>query len=315
MKKNSITSKKKSILNKKIPIRVLSKENIKEKKVKIINPINIKKASHRPTSALANQNMNNFSHLFKNNQNTNIDIIWTLNLRQSNDELDKNNIKFNKKMEKMNQTKEPSFYQEDLDKFIKKKMKKSKSQYDIDLPSLNYYSTYISKKKISDTHGTNLNNINLLNFYLTLRKMNFKHNKNDDNKSNKIPKWNNSVYKENSKDLITVNYNNNISSEKQRNWLNEKLVNRPYKVIFKKFKYDEKSNIIKRIYVKDKEKAYDKLGEIYSLSSYNDKYNEKNYNKIENLLNSNNKSQQNIWFQLSLRNNAKKNLSQKNIKH
>lgn len=315
MKKNSITSKKKSILNKKIPIKVLSQENIKEKKVKIINPINIKKASHRPTSALANQNMNNFSHLFKNNQNTNIDIIWTLNLRQSNDELDKNNIKFNKKMEKMNQIKEPSFYQEDLDKFIKKKMKKSKSQYDIDLPSLNYYSAYISKKKISDTHGTNLNNKNLLNFYLTLRKMNFKHSKNDDNKSNKIQKWNNSVYRENSKDLITVNYNNNINSEKQRNWLNEKLVNRPYKVICKKFKYDEKSNIIKRIYVKDKEKAYDKLGEIYSLSSYNDKYNEKNYNKIENLLNSNNKSQQNIWFQLSLRNNAKKNLSQKNIKH
>ena len=307
MQKNSLIFKKKSKLSKKLPLRVLSQENIKEKKVKIINPINIKKTSHRPTSALANQNMNNFSHLLKNTQNTNIDIIWTLNLRKSNDEIDKNNIKFNKKMEKLNQIKEPSFYQEDLDKFIKKKMKKSKSEYDIDLPSLNYYTSYISNKKISDTHGTNLNNKHLLNFYLTLRKMNFKHNKNDENKSNKIPKWNNSVYKENSKDLLTVNYNMDINSEKKRNWLNEKLVNRPYKVIFRKFKYDEKSNNIKRIYVKDKEKAYDKLGEIFSLNSYNDKYNEKNYNKIENLLNSNNKSQQNIWFQLSLRNNDKNN--------
>lgn len=314
MLKTSTTLKKKSSLSKKIPIRVLSQENITQKKVKILNPTNIKKPSHRPTSALANQNMNNFAHLFKNNQNTNIDIIWTLNLRQSNEEIDKNNVKFNKKLEQMNKIKEPSFYQEDLDKYIKKKMKKSKSEYDMDLPSINYYTTYLSKRKITDTHGTNINNKNLLNFYLTLRKKNLKHNKNDDSKFNKIPKWNNSVYKENSKDLLTVNYNMNISSEKQKNWLNEKLVNRPYKVMLKKFKYDDKSNIIKRIYVKDKEKAYNKLGEIYSLKSYNDKYNE-NYNKIENLLNSNNSSQQNIWFQLSLRNNDKKNLSQKNIKH
>ena len=84
MQKNSLIFKKKSKLSKKLPLRVLSQENIKEKKVKIINPINIKKTSHRPTSALANQNMNNFSHLLKNTQNTNIDIIWTLNLRKSN---------------------------------------------------------------------------------------------------------------------------------------------------------------------------------------------------------------------------------------
>ena len=44
---------------------------------------NNKKKTHRPTSILANQNMNNFSHLFKNYQNANIDILWTLNLRQS----------------------------------------------------------------------------------------------------------------------------------------------------------------------------------------------------------------------------------------
>ena len=92
--------------------------------------------------------------------------------------------------------------------------------------------------------------------------------------------------------------------------MEEKLVMRPYKVIFKKVKYDN-SNLITKYYIKDKEKAYNKLGENYSYKPYNDKYSEKNYNNIENLLNGNNKSQQNIWFQLSLRKDLKKNLSGK----
>ena len=99
-----------------------------------------------------------------------------------------------------------------------------------------------------------------------------------------------------------LNKNSDKISEKLKNsWLEEKLVNRPYKVILKKMKYDDNSHIIKKIYVKDKEKAFNTLGENYSYKPYNDKYSEKNYNNIENLLNNNNKSQQNVWFQLSLR--------------
>ena len=94
----------------------------------------------------------------------------------------------------------------------------------------------------------------------------------------------------------------NLTSDKlQSSWLEEKLVMRPYKVVFQKVRYDDNSNIIKKNYIKDKDKAYNKLGDIYSYKPYNDKYNEKNYNNIENLLNGNNKSQQNVWFQLSLR--------------
>ena len=158
-----------------------------------------------------------------------------------------------------------------------------------------------------------------MHFETTLRKTNFKENKNKNNNDNHNDKkeikkkdWNSIIYKDKYKDLYTVNYNMNTTSEKlKNNWLEEKLVMRPYKVILNKIRYDDKSDLIKRTYIKDKEKAYDKLGENYSFKPYNDKYSEKNYNNIENLLIGNNKTQQNVWFQLGLRNNGNKNISKK----
>jgi len=296
-------------LTKNNPIRVVSTENPNLKNIKIIKP-NKPKKIHRPTSVLANQNMNNFSHLFKNYQNANIDILWTLSLRQSDNSTNLKNEKLKNKIELL---KEPSFYQEDLEKYVKKKIKKSKSAFEISLPTLNQYN-HLYKKKLYNHNGIILNNKDLLYYELTLRTTNFKKKKNNNGKEvKKENKWNNNIYKENSKDLITINYNNDQIREKLKNsWLEEKFVNRPYKVILKKMKYDDNSHIIKKIYVKDKEKAFNILGENYSYRPYNDKYSEKNYNNIENLLNSNNKSQQNIWFQLSLRNNNKKNKSQNN---
>ena len=304
MEKKSNIKLKKIRLTKNNLIRVVSSENPQSKNIKIIKS-NTQKKIHRPTSALANQNMNNFAHLFKNNQNTNIDILWTLNLRQSENNT---NLKKEKLKNNIELLKEPSFYQEDLEKYIKKKIKKSKSTFEVSLPTLSQYN-HLYKKKLSDSHGTILNNKDLLYYELTLRTTNFKEKKNNHNDKEVIKKkkWNNSFYKEKSKDLITINYNNDKISEKLKNsWLDEKLVNRPYKIIFKKIKYDDNSHIIKKIYVKDKEKAFNTLGENYSYRPYNDKYSEKNYNNIENLLNNNNKSQQNVWFQLSLRNNNKK---------
>lgn len=301
------------------PIRVISTENPKINKIKLIHKLkNTKISNHRPISALANQNMNNFAHLFKNNQNANVDILWTLNLRNSDISFDSNNEKFKKNKELINHIKEPSFYQEDLEKYIHKKMKKSKSAFEVNLPSLNQFS-YLFKKKISETHGTILNNQELLHFETTLRKTNFKENKNknnndkhNDKKEIKKKDWNSIIYKDKYKDLYTVNYNMNTTSEKlKNNWLEEKLVMRPYKVILNKIRYDDKSDLIKKTYIKDKEKAYDKLGENYSFKPYNDKYSEKNYNNIENLLIGNNKTQQNVWFQLGLRNNGNKNISKK----
>ena len=305
---------------KKKPLRVLSKENQNSKNIKVIKKLKTKMNIHRPTSALANQNMNNIAHLYKNNQNSKVDILWTLNLRNTND-IDSINEKYKKKRELMHHIKEPSFYQEDLEKYIKKRFKKSKSAFDINLPILNKYS-YLFKNKITETHGTILNNKDLLNFELSLRKFNLKENKNinntntnnkyDEKQKVKKKNWNNNIYTDKRQDLYTTNYNVNLTNEKlKNNWLNEKLVNRPYKVVFKKIIYDDNNNIIKKSYIKDKEKAYNKLGDNYSYKQYNDKYNEKNYNNIENLLTGNNKSQQNVWFQLSLRNDFKKTISKK----
>ncbi len=311
---------KKIKLNKKTKSQIFSTDNTKLNNIKLVKSYNIKK--HRPTSALVNQNMNNFAHLFKNN-NSNIDILWTLNLRNSEYNKDNNNDSYKKNRQLMNHIREPSFYQEDLDKYVRKKMKKSKSAFEVNLPTLNKYS-YLFKNRISETHGTILNNKNLINFELTLRGTDFMKNKKNENenknrykdpkeiKKNKKNDWNNSIYKDKKKEMYTVNYNNNTASEKMKNyWIKEKLVMRPYKVILQKIKYDDNSTLIRRKYIKDKEKAFDKLGEAYSFKPYNDKYYEKNYNNIENLLNGNNKSQQNIWFQLSLRDNTKKFLNHK----
>ena len=286
-------------MNIKRPIRIISKVNQKLKNVKIKkDKDNTPRRVHRPTSALANQNMNNFSHLFKNN-NSNMDILWTLNLRQPD-------YKETKSKSKIEAMKEPSFYREDLEKYIKKKIKKSKSVKNVDLPSIINYS-HLYKKKISDTHGTIINNQDLLYYELTLREHNLK-NKKTNVVFNKY-KWNNIIYTVKKDDLEIMKYNNNNSSEKLKsNWLNDKYVNRPYKIIFKKVKYNGKSDIIKRHYIKDKNKAYNILGDTYSLKPYNDKYTEKNYKNIQDILNSNEKTQQEIWFQLGLRSGKKDNI-------
>ena len=57
----------------------------------------------------------------------------------------------------------------------------------------------------------------------------------------------------------------------------------------------------KKKYYKDKVKAFNIFGTHYSLSPYNDKYNEKNYTKIKEILNSLDKTQAKTWYQTSLR--------------
>jgi hypothetical protein len=197
-----------------------------------------------------------------------------------------------------------------LDKYIKKKIRKSKSSNNIDLPSL-CQNSHLYKKKLSDSHGTLLNNKDLLYYELNLRQNNLKSKKNNENiKKNK---WNNMIFKEKKNNLDIMNYSNNNSTEKlKNNWLNEKLVNRPYKKIFRKIRYNNKSNIIIREYIKDRNKAYNKLGDNYSLKPYNDKYSEKNYKNIQDMLNASNQTQQTIWFQISLRSsNNNKNIYKK----
>ena len=137
---------KKIKLNKKNPKRIVSIENKKLKQIRLVKQP-IKSPFNRTSSAFAYKNINNIVHLYKNNKNSKVDILWTLNLRNS-DSFDLNNEKYKKNRELMNHSKEPSFYQEDLEKYIKRKIKKSKSTNEINLPSLNNYS-YLFKNKLA----------------------------------------------------------------------------------------------------------------------------------------------------------------------
>ena len=148
---------KKIKLNQKQPIREISNKKQKINHIKLINLTKRKKPEKRLTSVLANQNMNNFANLYKHNQNSKLDILWTLNLRQSDTSLGSSYEKYIKNKELINQIKEPSFYQEDLDKYMKKKMTKSKSSNEIYLPTLNQYS-HLFRSKLTETHGTTINN-------------------------------------------------------------------------------------------------------------------------------------------------------------
>ena len=246
MEQKSNVLLKKIKLKKNHPKRVTPAENKKLKQIRLVKQP-IKKPFLRQTSALAYQNINNIVHLFKNNKNNKVDIEWTLNLRNTDFSFDLNNEKYKKNRELMNHVKEPSFYQEDLEKFVKKRMKKSKSTNEVNLPSLNNYS-YLFKNKLTETHGTILNNKDLLNFELNLRSSNYignknnekenvnKKNNNDKNEIKKI-KWNNIIHRDKKKDLFTIDYNKNMnmtSDKLQSTWLEEKLVMTPYKVVFQK---------------------------------------------------------------------------------
>ncbi len=111
--------KKRKISIKKIKI---IKNNL-HKKRKLIEPKIIKKKiidnrneEEKSMSALEKQKLNDLSHLFRNSQNSDIDIKWTLSLRNS--ELEPNSREnINRKL-KFNKMKPPSFFEKDVEKFI-----------------------------------------------------------------------------------------------------------------------------------------------------------------------------------------------------
>ena len=76
---------------------------------------------------------------------------------------------------------------------------------------------------------------------------------------------------------------------------------RPYKIQFIKDEYNG-DKILKRIYSRDTVKAYNVFGTHISSTPYNDKYIIKNYGKINELLNLDDKSQSKTWYQIKLRN-------------
>ena len=192
------------------------------------------------------QIFNNHNH--KDDGSSMEQIPWIINLREYND-----NKKITEK--KYNHISEPSFYKDDLNFFMKKKLKKSKSTLNIEnVPNFHKVS-FLFRKRITDMHGTVINN-GLINYQLSLR---------------------------------------NNSMEEKNKWNGNTKIK--YETIFNKNKDTFKRRINNNENLKGVSKRY-----LSNIEPYNDKYIEKNYCKIESLLNQKNRTQQNIWFQLGLNN-------------
>ena len=285
--------------------KVLSAKNIKatlNKEIKLPNRkngslttsnFNIKnKKILRPSTTYLTKNINNYRYLFDNNNKETIyNAKWVLNLRAFEES----------KTKKSKLIGEPKFYQEDLEKYIKKKtrkIKKSNSVYDFEsLPDLSKYKHFF--KVNNDNHGTLINKP-LLNYNISLRQNNIKI----------LSKWNSNI---NIKKPKYFNSVINLPKADINGKINDKYIMRPYKVEFFKEEYNG-NKILKKVYSRDKKKAYNIFGDHLSLSPYNDKYIEKNYGKINELLNTFDKNQAKTWFQIKLRNLIDKSEIDKNKK-
>ena len=300
-------NKKSHILLKKI--KLIKLNEIKKPKLNELQLIkrrilHNKEDKKNSISILEKQKLNDLIHLFRNSHNSDIDVKWTLSLR--NGENGRSSKEYEKKMLKYNKLKPPSFFRRDVENYIKKKNERENSCDEIILPNLIKY-TGLFKKRLSDTHGTILNNRSLLNFELNLRKIN-NSNKNNLKRHNystirfdKSPKWDNSILHIKKDDLKLMNYS--VDSDKYRRIgrIKEKFIMRPYKVLFNKIRLDNKSFIYKKTYIKDEDKAYNQLGDSYSFGPYNDNYNEKNYNKIITSMKPKERTQQNLNYKLNLK--------------
>ena len=267
-------------------INSLTTKNINQKNKKIL----------RPSTTFLCKNINNYRYLFDNSTKETIyNTKWVLNLRTFEES----------KTRKQKLVGEPTFYQEDLEKYISKKKKKiqKSSSYDIEnFPELNKYKHFF--KVNNNNHGTYINKP-LINYNISLRQNNVKI----------LNKWNsNTDIKKNKYFYSCINLPKNELNGK----INDKYIMRPYKIQFIKDEYNG-DKILKRIYSRDKVKAYNVFGTHISSTPYNDKYIEKNYGKINELLNLDDKSQSKTWYQIKLRNILDQNgtvdkFNKKNIK-
>ena len=237
----------------------------------------------RPSTTFLSKNINNYRYLFDNNNKESIyNAKWVLNLRTFDD----------LKTKKLKLLGEPRFYQEDLEKYIlkkKNKIQRSRSAFDFEkFPDLNKYKHFF--KINNNNHGTYIDRP-LLNYNLSLRQNNIKI----------LNKWNSNTN-------INKYYFScvNLPKEEIKGKINDKYIMRPYKIEYMKDDYNG-DKILKKKFTRDKKKAFNIFGEHYSLTPYDDKYSEKNYGKIYELLNCFDKTQGKTWFQIKLRNENDKN--------
>ena len=276
--KNIKTYLNKEIFPKDGKINSLTSKNFHLKNKKFLRP--------STSTTFLSKNINNYRYLFDNNNKETIyNAKWVLNLRTIDDL---------KKPKKLKFLGEPRFYQEDLEKYISKKKKKiqrSKSAFDFEtLPDLNKYKHFF--KINNNNHGTYINRP-LLNYNLSLRQNNIKI----------LNKWNSNTNVNNNKYFFSCV---NLPKEGLKGKINDKYIMRPYKIEYIKEDYNG-DKILKKNYIRDKKNAFNIFGEHYSLTPYNDKYTEKNYGEIHELLNNFDKTQSKTWFQIKLRNENDKN--------
>ena len=177
----------------------------------------------------------------------------------------------------------PRFYEEDLEKYIKKKgMKHSNSAKT--LTSTTSSNWRLLRHLTKSSNGQTVT-ANQFNFATTLRE--FKPTK--------------GVFI-NSKEWV------NHTGELKRpstcylkgEQKNEKFIMRPYSVIKDRVEIG-KDTIIRRKYMKNKTEAYDWFGEHYSSPPFNDVYQEKNFQAIKNYLCEGRRTVSECMFQLGLR--------------
>ena len=282
-----------------------SKTKLSAKKLILKNIFRTKSAKEKILSSIEKRKLKDLTHLYRNSQNSDIDIKWTLSLRSS--ELELNSKEEDKRRLNFNKIKPPSFFDMDVKNYIKKKNERKDSYDKIILPNLIKYRN-LFKKRLSNTHGTTLNCRSLLDFELNLRKHDNenKKNKNKFIKSSilfgKQPKWDNSILTTKKDDLNLINYSMDLDKHSNISCLEEKFVNRPYQIIFKKYKYNDNRIIYRKKYIKNKNKAYNYLGG-YHVGPYidNANYKERDYNNIVASMKPKERNQSNISFNFNLR--------------
>lgn len=226
-------------------------------------------------------NVNNYRFLFDiNNKESKENTQWVINLRVFED--------FKKRKKRL--LGEPSFYQNDIDKFKNKrkfKLIKSKSTSNINgLINFTQYKHFF--KRHNDNHGTVLTGP-LLQYHLKLR---------NENNIQTPKKWISNTSIDDKKYYYSCS---NFYKDKIHGKMTDKNIMRPYKIEFNKSEYNGRKLWIKTV-KRDEKKAYNIMGDHLSLKPYNDKYTEKNVFRLKELMKSLEQTQARTWYHVKLRN-------------
>ena len=234
----------------------------------------------RPISSKFSVNINDFRFLFDaTNRESSVATRWVLNLRVFED--------FKKTKKRL--LGEPSFYQNDLEKFIKKRNKITKSKSSIIFntsTNITQYKHFF--KRNDDNHGT----------YLTTPLLTFNTNLRTDIHTLPKNKWISDRNVNTNKFYYSCS---NFYKRDIKGKLIDQNIMRPYKIEFSKTAYNG-TNLWVKSAKRDERNAYNIMGQHLSLRPYNDAYKEKDVNKIKEFMKGIDVSQSRIWYHLNLRN-------------